>query len=191
LRTVPGVLLRLLEDGDRLRRQHLRGAHRAHLPAQARAGEVDGDVLDDPQQRAELRLRPAQVVGGEHEQGDDGDTGVVAPLQQVGDLVRAAAVPVGDVLQADRPCPAPVAVHDHADVSGEIGPLESPRQAPLVDLDHRVANLLARPHAVTLGPGGTTGRGPDEHAVPEPWDSQQAHSRIGMPGNLRDRNLGA
>ena len=36
-RPVAGVLLGLLEDGDRLGRQHLQRAHRAQLPAPARA----------------------------------------------------------------------------------------------------------------------------------------------------------
>ena len=145
-RPVAGVLLRLLEDGDRLRRQDLRRAHRPHLPPASRAGQVDGDVLDDLQQRAELALGPAQVVRGEHEQRDHRDARVVAPAQQVDDLVGTAPVPVGDVLQADGPRPAPVAVHDHADVAGDVGALERAGQAPFVDHGEHIADLLARPH---------------------------------------------
>ena len=159
-RPVAGVLLGLLEDGDRLRRQHLVRAHRAHLPPAPGAGQVDGDVLDDLQQRAELGLRPPQVVGREHEEGDDADAGVVAPAEQVGDLVGAAPVAVGDVLQPDGPGPAPVPVHDHADVVRQVRALQRAGQPPLVDLGERLAHLLAGPHAATLGPRATTGREP-------------------------------
>ena len=112
---------------------------------------------------AELGLGPPQVVGREHEEGDDLDAGVVAPAEQVGDLVGAAAVAVGDVLQPDRPGPAPVPVHDDADVVRQVRAFQRAGQAPLVDLGERLAHLLAGPHAATLGPHAVAGR---EHPAP-------------------------
>ena len=121
-RPVAGVLLRLLEDGDASPAAAPPARPSPAAATAARGGQVAGDVLDDPQQRGQLGLRPAQVVGGEQEERDDLDARLVAPAQQVDDLVRAPAVPVVDVLEADGPGPAAVAVHDHADVAGRSAP---------------------------------------------------------------------
>ena len=81
----------------------------------------------------ELGLGAAQVVGGEQEERDDLDAGVVAPAQQVDDLVGAPAVAVVDVLEPDGPGPAAVAVDDHADVAGQVGTLQRAGEPALVD----------------------------------------------------------
>ena len=130
-----GAVLKYREDADRVRA--------TQGDADALTGLVEPATVDlvaeltsaterlgPAVQRPQLRLRPSEVVGGEHEQGDDGDAGVVAPAEQVDDLVRAAAVPVGDVLQPDRPGPATIPVHDHADVPRDVGALQGPREPP-------------------------------------------------------------
>jgi hypothetical protein len=64
---------------------------------------------------------------------------------------------MGDVLQPDGPCPAPVPVHDHADVLGDVGAFQRVGQTLFVDMGEYIADLLARPHAATLGPAVTPG----------------------------------
>ena len=122
------------------------GTHRAQLPAPVGGGEVLGDALDDAQQRDQLGFGPGQVVGGEQEERDHRDAGLVAPAEEVRDLVRPAAVPGVGVLQADGPRPPPVAVDDHPDVAGDVGTLQGPGQPALVQLGEDLAYPPSDPH---------------------------------------------
>ena len=137
---------------------------------------------------AELGLGAGEVVGGEQEDRDDLDAGLVAPAQQVDDLGRAAAVAVVDVLEPAGPGPAPVAVDDHADVARQLGPLQRAGQPAFVDHGEHIADLLARPHAATLGPAADRpgpARPRRQRVLPA------SHRALRMPRNLRVRNLGA
>ena len=149
--------------------------------------------LSRPGRRWQVRPMGApEVVGGEHEERDHRDARVLAPAEQVDDLVRAAAVPVGDVLETDGPRPAPVPVHDHTDVTGDVGTLEGPGEPPLVDLDDHLADVTAGPHAVTLGPCPLTRRERRRtRSEACPTTPGQAHRPFRMTANLRLRNLGA
>ena len=55
-------------------------------------GEVGDGRLDDLEERGELLLGAAQVVGGEQPERDVLDAGVAAPLEQLLDLVGAGLV---------------------------------------------------------------------------------------------------
>src|SRR6185437_10216828 len=96
--------------------QQVERAHRVHSPALVDQS-VNG-VLDDREKRAELLFLAAEVVGGQQPEGDDLDAGLLAPLEELEDLVGALAVPLADVGVPGGPGPAPVAVAHHADVPG-------------------------------------------------------------------------
>ena len=103
--------------------EHLRGvggqqvqrAHRLHVPLLGH--QLADGVLDDPQQRLELVRLPGQVVGGQQPQRDDLDAGLLAPVEQLEDLVRARLMTAADVGQARRPRPPAVTVAHHPDVT--------------------------------------------------------------------------
>src|SRR5262249_38122655 len=96
-------------------------------------------VLDDREQRAKLLLLAAEVVRGQQPEGDDLDAGLLAPLEQLEDLVGALAVPLADVGMPRGPGPAPVAVAHHADVPGHRLPRKVALQPALVQPVAQVA----------------------------------------------------
>ena len=107
-------VLRRLEGGGGAVGQHVERADGLDPPA-ALGGELADDVLDDPQQRLELLGVAGEVVGREQPQGDDLDADVLAPLEEVADLVRSPPpARRGGHTAAARP--AAVAVEDDADV---------------------------------------------------------------------------
>ena len=60
------------------------------------------EVLDDLQQRLELVGGPVEVVGRQQPQRDDLDAELVAPAEELLDLVRAGPVAVGDAARRTR-----------------------------------------------------------------------------------------
>jgi hypothetical protein len=120
-----------------------------HAPRLVRLGELAHGVLDDAEQRHELIRGPIEVLARQQPERDDLDPLLLAPLQQVGDVVRAGAVAVADVRGAGGARPAPVAVEDDADVA-RPGPLRDRASEPsLVDpVDH-----LAYIHVAPPTPG--------------------------------------
>src|SRR5450830_1703277 len=104
------------EQGRRRRgRQQVERAHDLHAPT-ARGREVADGALDDGQQRLELLGRAREVVSREHPERDDLDADLLAPGEQLRDLVGTAAVTCCCRLP-DVARPPPVAVEDHADVA--------------------------------------------------------------------------
>src|SRR5215469_8267648 len=111
-----GRLRGILQGAGSVSRQQVESAHR--LDVVALSDQFADSVLDDAQQGLKLGCRPGQVVGREQPQGDDLDAGLLAPLEQLEDLVSARLVPAADVGQASPPSPPPVTVAHHPDVPG-------------------------------------------------------------------------
>ena len=64
-------------------------------PPAVRGGEGLDGLLDDAEQRPELLLGTVEVVGREQPEGDDLDPRLVAPRQEVRDVVGAGLVALG------------------------------------------------------------------------------------------------
>ena len=101
---------------------HPRGSRSSAPTTRSRHGSAGSaqlvdDVVDDLEQRVELVGRAVEVVGGQQEQRDDLDAGLLAPAQQVGDLGRTDPVAVVDVDESRVARPAPVAVEHERDVA--------------------------------------------------------------------------
>jgi hypothetical protein len=145
-----GAGRRLLQHAGGLGRQQVQRADDAQGPVAVRTGQVGDDALDDPQQRRQLGLRPAEVVGGQQPQRDDLHAGLVAPAEQVDDLARAGPVPLVRVDDAELLGPAPVAVDDDADVLGDgrTALRELVGEPPLV----RPVGDVLESHAVSVRP---------------------------------------
>ena len=137
----------LLEDPGGVAGQQVERADDVERPAVLGPGEVGDDALDDAQQRAELGLGAGQVVGRQQPERDDLDAGVVAPAEQVDDLVGAALVAVVDARRPDHAGPAAVAVEHQPDVARHRRGLtgEAARQPALVQL----VGDVAQPHATS------------------------------------------
>src|SRR5699024_3672229 len=89
-------------------------------------------VADDRVEGGELLGRAAQVVGGQHPHGDQGDVEVVAPGEELEDLRCARTMAVlGALPRLLRP--ATVAVDDDAQVLRELEVLELAEEPPFVD----------------------------------------------------------
>jgi hypothetical protein len=96
-------------------------------------GELVDDVGDDLEQRLQLVVRAAQVLGGQQPQGDHPDTCLAAPIEQVGDVRRTGPVPLGRVAEPGLAGPAPVAVEHHPDVVRDLRAQQLPGELAFVD----------------------------------------------------------
>ena len=119
---VAGAVLGGLEPARRLRGQEVEGADGVDPPAVGRGERVDG-LLDDAEERAQLGLGTVEVVGGEQPERHDLDADLVAPREEVGDVVGAGLVALARAGPAGTR-PAPVAVEHDADVAGHRGRAE-------------------------------------------------------------------
>ena len=88
---------------------------------------------------------PIEVVGGEQEQGDDLDPGLLAPVQELDDLGRADAVTVAD-RQPRLPRPPAVAVEDDPDVTRRRARRATTAQPPLVERVGDLAQIVPECH---------------------------------------------
>lgn len=109
-------------------------------------GDLVSDVRDDRQQRGDLVVAAAQVVGGEQPDRDGADTGLRAPLQQIGDVLGTDPVTVADVLEAGLAGPPPVAVDEQSDVVRNLCSDEFSGELALV----QAVKDTRQPHALTL-----------------------------------------
>ena len=80
-------------------------------------GQLADGVVDDPEQRRQLRLGAAEVVGRKQPERHDLDMRFLAPGEQVRDAVRSGLVPPADVLRAAGAGPTAVAVDDDPDMT--------------------------------------------------------------------------
>ena len=78
--------------------------------------------------------------------------GLLAPAEQVGDLVGPGPVAVVDAAQADRAGPAPVAVEHDADVTRAGTPASDAPQPVLVHRVDEVAQAHGAPSVTTCRP---------------------------------------
>src|SRR4029077_12949191 len=122
----------------------------------------------EPQQRLELAGRAAQVVGRQPPQGDHLDAVLLAPLEQLEDLVGTLLVPPADVRYARRPGPPAVAVAHHADVVRDRGRRQAPLEPPLIE----TVDELAQSHPASPLPAGS-----------RPWRPRSAVPTLTTQGN--------
>ena len=86
------------------------------LPAPL-VGQERHSLADDAQQLAQLARVAREIVSGKQPQRHDGDARVLRPLEELGDLARARAVPLRGG-RAQRLGPAAVPVEDDSHVLG-------------------------------------------------------------------------
>ena len=157
-RPVAGVLLGLLQDGDGLRRQQLQRAHRRSChrrPGPARSAATSSMIRSSGASSGSGRER----LSVESRKSVTTETPASSHQPSRSTILSAPRRwPWATSFEPDRPGPAPVAVDDHADVAGQVGALQRAGQPALVDRVERLADLPARPHAVTLGPAAVPGR---------------------------------
>ena len=99
--------------------------------------EVAHGVLDDADEGLELDGRPSEVICREQPQGDNLDTCLVAPAEEVDDL-RGAGPVAGRGGRTLRLGPAPVAVEDDANVAGASLGRNLRRELSLVQPVHQI-----------------------------------------------------
>src|SRR5690349_1016232 len=162
----------VLERTGGLRGQQVQGPDRVDSPAAV--DELAHGFLDDPQQRLELAGRAAQVVGRQQPQGDHLDAVLLAPLQQLEDLVGALLVPPADVGHSRRPGPAPVAVAHHANVVRDRSRRQTPLEPPLIEPVHE----LAQSHPASPLPPAATRGGQDQQDLPQQHKVMQLPQRV-------------
>lgn len=150
-------LLGLLQRGLHLGGQDVRRAHVVHPPA-AVGGEGAYDALDDAEQGDELVLGAVEVVRRQQPEGDDLDVGLRAPAEELLDLVGTGTVPLGG-RAARRLRPAPVAVHDDADVLGHLVVVEVALHPARVEPEQQPAQVVPQVHVLSAPPCGSDGRG--------------------------------
>src|SRR5690606_11269312 len=144
--------------------------HDAQPPA-ARVGEGADRVLDDVEQRGERLLRAGEVVRRGHPQRHDLDTQVLAPAEELRDLVRAPAV-TGRRGLPERARPPAVPVEDDAHVARDALVREGRGKATLVES----VDGAGQTHDGSSGMGGRVcrpagwslvgTRGPNGHTLP-------------------------
>ena len=103
-----GGVLRRDQRLDRVVGEQVERADGLEPPAAGGGERADG-VLDDREQLLELVGAAGEVVRGEHPERDHLDADVLAPLEQVGDLVGARLVPCrvdSPMLRAQRRLPS-------------------------------------------------------------------------------------
>lgn len=121
-------------------------------------GEGAHDVLDDAEERDEFLLGAVEVVRRQQPEGDDLDVRLGAPAEELLDLVGTGTVAVlGGGTRGLRP--APVAVHDDADVLGHLSVVQVAFHPACVQPDQKAAQLVAQVHvivspSVRCGPRG-------------------------------------
>ena len=106
-----------LEAARHLGRQQLQRADHAQAPWVTRARQLVDDVHDDLEQRLDLPLGAAEIVGGQQPKRYDFDVRLSAPRQEVGDLLRAGAVAVRDIGEPGFASPTTVAVQHDRDMA--------------------------------------------------------------------------
>ena len=149
-----GAVLGRVEGGDERLGQARIGADVLDAPV-AVVRELFGELGDDLDEVGEFVARAvAEVVAREQVERHDPDAQVVAPLEELAHLggSRAVAVRSGVVTELLRP--APVAVDDHRDVSGQRFRVETAAESVLVEAveDAATEGLIALLHGTTLPP---------------------------------------
>src|SRR5918993_275770 len=125
---VTGPVIGGLEAAGGRRGQEVEGTDGVDAPSMGVREAVHGS-LDDAEQRAKLTLRTVEVVGREQPERDDLDPYLVAPRQEVGDVVGAGLVALaGAGAPGTRPPTVPVE-HD-PDVPRDRGGAELLRRPP-------------------------------------------------------------
>jgi hypothetical protein len=135
---VRGAGGRVLERPRGVRGQQVQRTDRVHAPA-AGVRDVVDQPLDDREQRRQLGRRPVEVVGGQQPQRDDLDTDLVAPAEDLLDLVGAGP-PAARLRSAGRLRPPAVAVEDDPDVARDLLGVQRSRDASRVEAVQQVSH---------------------------------------------------
>ena len=95
--------------------------------------DIIGDVTDDVAEQVDLVLRPLEVLRAQQPHGDGVHPELVTPVDDLDELLRADAVPVGDVGEPALPGPPPVAVAHDRHVLGHGQATETPGEPGFVE----------------------------------------------------------
>ena len=133
---IAGRSLGLLEQPRGVIGQEVECADGVNAPPCLRR-EVAHGVLDDADEGLELDGRPSEVIGREQPEGDDFDTCLVAPAEEVDDL-RGAGPVAGRGGRTLRLGPAAVAVEDDANMPRTAIWRDLRRELSLVQPIHQI-----------------------------------------------------